>query len=624
MGPEPGTRVPRIVRSLIVANTRSSGAAHWDSMNRTLRGVLAALATMVPLALVLLAVRDHLSVATIALVMVVPVVVGVVVGGFGAGMISVVAGFVVYDSLFIQPYGTLNVGAAQNWVALLVYVVVTLPVARLVAGLDSARAEANRQRAEVRRLFELSDLLVEDRPIDTLLPAVVATLAETFDAPRVALFLTGRPDDPVTGATGGVTTSRTQGLTASRTPGVAASRSQGVAANRAEGIPTDEPGEAPTPETEAMPSTGPDLGDSSGGRALDEGPILTGAAGQGEGHAEAVGQLRGLYLAAYHGAPPTPEETAKISPAAGSLGRVGANPDRPGDFYVIALASSGRVEGLLAISGESIARQDREPLLVFANHVALAVERSELQEQALRARVSEQISRLATTLVSAVSHDLRTPLASIKASSSLLSDPSIDLPEQERERLAALIDSRADRLSLMVGDLLSMSRIRAGVLTPAVAPTNLQHLVESTVADFGFEEARHPVVLDLPHDLPPVAVDQALIARVIANLVENAERYAPPETAVTVSARVIERDGSSAVEVSVTDQGPGIPPAQTEEIFEMFSRRPGDKGIGLGLAISRMFVEAHGERITAGAGPSGGAVLRFTLPVIDTSPAHPR
>src|SRR5580700_3976827 len=158
-------------------------------MKRTLLGLAAALASMVVLTVAMLPLRGSLSVATTALILVVPVVIGVVIGGFAAGVLSVVAGFLVYDYFFIKPYLTLWVGAPQNWVALGVYVAVMLPVARVVAGMNTARARELRQGRELRRLFELSDLLVEDKPLDVLLSVIVTTLADVFGAQQVALFL---------------------------------------------------------------------------------------------------------------------------------------------------------------------------------------------------------------------------------------------------------------------------------------------------------------------------------------------------------------------------------------------------------------------------------------------------
>src|ERR1035438_1038878 len=151
-------------------------------MRRSVIGSATALASMALLTTAMLPLRSQLSLATTALVLVVPVVIGVVIGGFFAGAVSVIAGFLVYDFFFIPPYLTLWVGAPQNWAALGVYAVVMLPVARVVAGMNAARGKERRQSREIRQLFELSDLLVEDKPLDVLLSVIVTALAGGFSS----------------------------------------------------------------------------------------------------------------------------------------------------------------------------------------------------------------------------------------------------------------------------------------------------------------------------------------------------------------------------------------------------------------------------------------------------------
>src|SRR5215472_92995 len=159
------------------------------ALKRTVMGAVAALATMAVLTVAMLQLRGDLSIATTALILTVPVVIGVVVGGFRAGVLSVIAGFLVYDFFFIPPYQTLAVGAAQNWAALGVYVAVMLPVARVAARMDAARARERRQGTELRELFAVSGMLLEDKPLEELLPVIVTTLAEVFGARQVALLL---------------------------------------------------------------------------------------------------------------------------------------------------------------------------------------------------------------------------------------------------------------------------------------------------------------------------------------------------------------------------------------------------------------------------------------------------
>ena len=147
--------------------------------------------------------------------------------------------------------------------------------------------------------------------------------------------------------------------------------------------------------------------------------------------------------------------------------------------------ASGRPVGLLIISGAAITDQQREPLLLFANQIALAVDRAQLREQALRAQLTEEVEHLARTLVAAVSHDLRAPLSSIKASSSILADPQLNgaLDPTARRELAALIDTQSDRLAALVTNVLDMSRVQAGVLKPRASVSSVADLVANVVAD---------------------------------------------------------------------------------------------------------------------------------------------
>lgn len=482
-------------------------------MKRTVIGAAAALGSMAILTAAMFPFRHHLSVATTALVLVVPVVIGVVVGGFAVGVLSVVAGFLVYDFFFIPPILTLWVSAPEDWAALLVYVAVMLPVARVVAGLNSARAAERRQGRELRQLFEVSDLLIQDKPLDVLLSVVVTSLTDVFGAQQVAIFLPA--------------------------------------------------------------------GDQ-------------------------------LELAASAGEPLSAEQQRQVLPTPGALASLGGPAAERSGLLVLALTASGRPVGLLALSGAAVTPGEREPLQLFANQIALAVERAQLREQALHARVTEEMARLAKTLVAAVSHDLRAPLASIKGASSTLADAGIEISPDAQHDLAKLIDVQADRLAELVRNLLDMSRIQAGVLQPrrsVIAPADLVHRV---VSDLTPPLRGHPVRVEMPAGLPAVDADEVLISRVLANLLENAARHSPGDSPITVRGEA-RPDGQ--VEISVTDHGPGVQPDRREEIFGLLSRRASDVGAGLGLTIAKTFVEAHGQRIWVGDAPGGGARFAFTLPV---------
>lgn len=225
-------------------------------------------------------------------------------------------------------------------------------------------------------------------------------------------------------------------------------------------------------------------------------------------------------------------------------------------------------------------------------------------------------SRLAKTLVGAVSHDLRAPLTRIKASSSTLADSELAIDPETTRKLAALIDAQADRLADLVQNLLDMSRIQAGVLQPRYSVAPLAEVVNTVVNDLTADRRGHTLQVDIPDDLPPIDADLVLISRVLTNLLENALRYSPKSKPIAVRAHL---DTPGRIEVTVTDHGPGVNPARRHEIFELFTRRDADAGAGLGLTIAKTFVDAHGQRIWVDEAPGGGAVFQVRVPGLPRS-----
>ena len=257
--------------------------------------------------------------------------------------------------------------------------------------------------------------------------------------------------------------------------------------------------------------------------------------------------------------------------------------------------------------------------LITGQLAAALRRRAEEAEQHERTRAEAEILRrtdeLRKALVHAVSHDLRTPLSSIIASAGALRQDAAGWSEDERADLAATIEEEARRLNRIVGNLLDLSRIEAGALKPQKDWYDLGALVDDVVGRLRSTTADHPVKVDVPYELPPVLMDYVEIDQVLSNLVENAVKHTPAGSGITVGVRVV---GSDA-QVEVTDHGPGLPPDALERIFEPFyhanGHRPG-QGTGIGLAVARGLVEAHGGRIWADNRPEGGARFVFTLPMV--------
>ncbi len=417
---------------------------------RTILGTILAVGLVAVLSAAMVPLRDHLSVASAGLVLVVPVVAAVVVGGLAAGVVAVGAGFVAYDLVFIPPYGTLAVGAAQNWVALVVYVVVLVLVAAVVADQRHARAEARRREHQTRRLFELSEALSADQP--DLAQRIVDMVVHAFHPRWVALLVPG--DD---------------GLQVAATAGTDVSLSEVASVA----------GDAGTPVH---------LLAEPGGSSHSQQPVA------------------------------------------------------------VALVTGDIPAGMLAIAPAPADRHDRQLLATFANQAAIAVERSRLHHQALRTEVLEVQDQARRALLRTVSHDLRTPLATIKASLSELRESGKHLSGEDRAELLGLAEAQADRLDRLVANLLDINRIEAGTLAVHRDAVPVHDLLAEALATLG----NPPVAADVAADVPPVEADHTLIGQVLVNLLDNALRFSPG--AVEVHARA---QGDDVV-VSVVDRGPGV------------------------------------------------------------------
>jgi len=264
---------------------------------------------------------------------------------------------------------------------------------------------------------------------------------------------------------------------------------------------------------------------------------------------------------------------------------------------------------------------DRAPLDACAKQVALAVERTRLDKQVEAARLEAETNQLRAAMFSSVTHDLRTPLVSIKAGVTTLLDEGVTLHADQRRELLRTILEETDRLNRLVGNILDLARVRAGALVPAKQPTAIDEVIESVLHRMKPALSRVRVRTAVRPDLPEVPVDPVQIDQVLSNLLENAARFTPPGGEILLSAAPWQR----SVRVRVADQGPGIPADERDRVFEPFFRRDAGEartGSGLGLAIARAVVLAHGGRIWIEGSPSGGTAVVFELPVADAQPVR--
>ncbi|WP_030734816.1 sensor histidine kinase KdpD [Streptomyces griseus] len=262
----------------------------------------------------------------------------------------------------------------------------------------------------------------------------------------------------------------------------------------------------------------------------------------------------------------------------------------------------------LALSGRVLPAEDRRVLGAFAAQAAVVLDRQRLVGEAEQARRLAEGNRIRTALLAAVSHDLRTPLAAIKAAVSSLRSDDVAWSDEDEAELLEGIEDGADRLDHLVGNLLDMSRLQTGTVTPLIREIDLDEVVPMALG--GVPEGS--VELDIPETLPMVAVDPGLLERVVANIVENAVKYNPGREPVAVAASAL----GGRVELRVVDRGRGVPDEAKDRIFEPFQRygdAPRGAGVGLGLAVSRGFAEAMGGTLDAEDTPGGGLTMVLTL-----------
>ncbi|MCK9929771.1 sensor histidine kinase KdpD [Frankia sp. Mgl5] len=265
----------------------------------------------------------------------------------------------------------------------------------------------------------------------------------------------------------------------------------------------------------------------------------------------------------------------------------------------------------LALTGRSLPAADRRILTAFAAQAAVALDQHRLREAAAEAAPIAEADKVRTALLTAVSHDLRTPLAAAKAAISGLRGHDITLTDDEQAELLATADESLDKLTRLVENLLDMSRLQAGALSVFPRPIGLDDIVPPALDEIG--PAASKIGVQVPDNLPAVQADPALLERVIVNLVTNALRHAPADTPPIITASAL----ADRVELRVIDRGPGIPATRRDNVFQPFQRlgdRDNTTGVGLGLALSRGLTEAMGGTLTPDETPGGGLTMVLSLP----------
>ena len=282
----------------------------------------------------------------------------------------------------------------------------------------------------------------------------------------------------------------------------------------------------------------------------------------------------------------------------GALGVLGARPRDPHTFD---------------------APEQLHQLETFANQMSLALERARLAEEAQEAQVRVEAERLRSSLLSSVSHDLRTPLATITGAATTLLASGARVDDGTQRELLESVRDEADRLNRLVQNLLEMTRLQSGMLELHRDWHPIEEVVGAALRRFGKRLAGRRVDVALAPDLPLVSMDDVLVEQVFINLLDNALKYTPAGTPIRIAATA----SDERITVEIADRGPGLPRGEEERVFEKFHRGgvTSERGAGLGLAICKGIVQAHGGRVWAHNLPEGGTAFFFTLPLTETTPA---
>jgi two-component system sensor histidine kinase KdpD len=488
--------------------------------------------------------------------------------GLYAAILTSIVAFLSFDYFLVPPYYTLSIAKIDEWLALFIFLVTAIITGQLASALRQRAEQARRREYETRILYELVRDMNREENIQKQLDIIVHGVANNFSSWGVrdcAIFLP----------------------------------------NAAGRLLLQESAREPAHQVNLLP---------------DE-------------EATAAWVMAQSQTVELHDVALNPPQLSVNAPRV-VVRRTGDGQVVRRYIRLIPLKVGQKVVGVLRLSMEDdpqlfaaerslgVEQKRSNPRMAFfwafVDQAAVAIERARLRRESLRVEVLQRTDELRAALLSSVSHDLRTPLSAIKAAASSLLQEDVQWDEEARRGFALSIERESDRLNRLVENLLDMSRIEGGALKPEKEWYPLDELIHDVLGRLQLELRGREVILDLPATLPPVKLDYMEIDQVLTNIIENAVDYSPAGSPIEISAKV---DGDQMV-VSVADRGPGIPPDDLVRIFDKFYRirniktkSPRTSGSGLGLAVSRGMVEAHGGRIWAENREGGGAIFRFTLPV---------
>jgi two-component system sensor histidine kinase KdpD len=480
--------------------------------------------------------------------------------GSGPAVLASILAFLAFDWFFVEPRSTFTVHDPAEWLALLMFLVTATVTGQLTALLRARAEEARRRERETAALSEASWAIASQVDRDRALAEVLRRLTEVVRLGAAAILMREEADGPLAGG-----------------PSfrlVAASPSQ--LASSAE-LP-DFSRDAARRAVEFVLEQGRPIAWGTDYHHWEK--ALVAAAPEADGSEAVRAMLRAAYL------PLTTEQ---------------------------------HVLGVLCLrleEDQELLPEERRVVESLANHAAVVLERDRLTRAATQAQALAEADRLKTALLSMVSHDFRSPLATIKTSVTGLLQEGAPWDAATQRDLLQNINQATDRLNRMVGNILALSRLEADAWRPQREATALEEVVGAVLDPFTAEQNRR-IEVWLDPDLTEIWVDPVQVVQVLHNLVDNALKYSPADRTVELRASQTDREWV----LEVLDRGPGIPPGDEERIFDRFYRAPGLResavpGVGIGLAVCRGLVQAHGGHLTAANREGGGAVLRITLPKV--------
>ena len=540
-------------------------------------------------------VRSSLDKAHFTLVYLLIVLAASAAGGRALGLTIAALSFLCFDFFFLVPYLTFTIANPLDWLVLVTFLITSVVAAQLLYRANATANEAVQRAIEVDRLAALGEETLNAADADEALRAIAEVIRHSVNANECEIYL--------------------HGIDARITRVACSSRDR-----------------APTDSVDARGGTAPrgslvewivehgtsavELTDGTVRVAHEMPPPWRSPGGQRwETQAETAAAVRAVtrpdsisMLERLSAGVPRPQDVAP------------SDSDRPA-VRAIALPLQVRdhtvgVLRLASDNGLGLTPEQARLLVALAYYAALGAERARLVATAERAEAERRLESLRSALLTALSHDLRTPLTTIKGIAN-------EIVRGGDPRLAAVIEGEADRLNALVNDLLDLSRIHAGAVRPTLAVNTVDELLDAALRGASGVLRGRPVHIDAPDgELLAGIFDFTQTLRVMVNLLDNAAKYSPPTTAIDVRARRVDQ----RLTIDVLDRGPGVPITEQHRIFEPFYRPPGVppdvRGHGLGLSIARGLAEAEGASVRFAPRPGGGSIFTLDLPAATTTPVE--